>query len=158
MKTQRTKARKRGWPVFIAFALAPLVAAGVVAVCMLLVALRVVPASAPWEQRLFEFWLVPAVIASGAQWTLGLGWHFLAIRKNWRRAIGYVLAGAVLGAGGGIAVLFAATSPTPPGSLLTLLIGYAIMGIVLMTVSMWLFWVMRRPDRDIAPEVAGVFD
>ena len=153
MKTQRTKARKRGWPVFLALAVAPPVAAGVVAVCLLLL-------SPPTLGRVFlNFWVGLAVITSAAQWTLGLGWHFLAIRKNWRRANGYLLAGAAIGAAIGVA--YAASLEIPRDAPMLALPAFAAgtaLAAGLMAGSMWLFWLMRRPDRDIPPEDASVFD
>ena len=99
---QRTRVRRRGWPTFVAFAIAPAIVAGVATVCLFLVALGNSPTSTPARQFI-GLWVMLAVVASAAQWTLGLGWHVLAIRKNWRRANGYLLAGAAVGASIGVA-------------------------------------------------------
>ena len=169
MQTPPTRPLKRGWPVFIAFAIAPPIAAGMVAVCMFLVVLLMAPTAAPtgMGHTILTFllaWAGMSVIASAAQWTLGFGWHALAIRRNWRRAIDYVIAGAVLGGALGIASALAPLVTTGvwgfsrPQLVLLVLIVQGTISIAVMSGSMWLTWLMRRPDRDIAPEDAGAFD
>ena len=108
MQTPPTRPRRRGWPAFIAFAIAPPVAAGVVAVGLFLLILfllqvrRFLFQAGPLGETvskgdLLNMWEGLAIVGSVVEWTFGLGWRMLAIGKNWRRAIGYVLAGAVLG-------------------------------------------------------------
>src|SRR5262249_22526282 len=144
--------------------IAPPIAAGVVAACLWLVILSQGLTSP--ERVFLRWWVVFAVATSATQWTLGLGWHLLAIRKNWSRAIGYVLAGAVLGAAVSVAVPLASLLMYPGGTytidfsreFFAALIVFATFGVALMSGSMWLIWLMRRPDRDIAPEDPSVFD
>ena len=109
MKTQRTKARRRGWPVFIALAVAPPIAAVAVSVCLVLfVGLLILPyyhppsedirGTGPLVKMFLSWWASLSQIASLIAWKFGFSWHVVAIRRNWRRAIDYVLAGAALGA------------------------------------------------------------
>jgi hypothetical protein len=103
-------------------------------------------------------WLSWTVIGLAAAWTLGLGLHTLALRKDWRRARNYALGGAAAGVPLGMANLIALRNGVPfPYVVITAIVHIAL-GAVFLAAIMWLVWVMRRPDRDATPDIIGEFD
>ncbi len=120
--------------------------------------IAVIAALANWQYgwMTFAIWLALGfganlILAS----TLGLAWHAFAYRRGWRGVIAYVLPAAVLGlaiplgmfalppllAGNGLDLHSAAFVTS-----ITSLIGVALGGMT------GLFaWLIRRPDRDGAP-------
>lgn len=118
----------------------------------------VIAALANWQYGWMTFasWLALGfganlVLAS----TLGLAWHTLAYRRGWRGVVAYVLPAALLGIAIPLAIF--ALPPLLNGSgldfhsaafvtTLTSLVGIALGGMT------GLFaWLIRRPDRDAAP-------
>ena len=159
MKTQTDESSKTRLVSFIALAIAPSIAAAAVSVCLVLFAwLFILPyyhhiqGAEPLVKMFLSWWTSLSQIASLIAWTFGFSWHVVAIRRNWRRAIDYVLAGVALGAVAGVAGACNILAGVFP------LVGLLLVGAALMSGSMWLFWLIRRPDRDIAVEAPGVVD
>jgi hypothetical protein len=111
-------------------------------------------------------WLAWAMLGIMAAWTLGLAWHANAMRKNWRRARDYAVGGAVsglvLGSVGLIAILIGFTQasgdPVPLAYIIVATTLCLALGVCLMAATMWLVWLLRRPDRDHAPNIVGELD
>jgi hypothetical protein len=80
---------------------------------------------------------------------LGLGWHALALRKDWRGASSYALGGGAAGLPVGIALLINYMIRHGDGVPLPVVVVaaafYLALGAGFMAVTMWLVWLMRRP-------------
>lgn len=79
------------------------------------------------------------LVVTGWSWCLGLPWHWLAQRFQWRSRPTYISAGLAMGAVSGLAI--STLTQANIGSM-TLFAG-AIGG-----VTAWVAWLIRRPDRD----------
>ena len=144
----------------IAFVLAPIAAAVALTFLAWLITLAA-HLSAPLPS-LMRGWAITAGILLSAMLTLGWGYHAMAFRQRWRSAPSYILACGGFGVAAAIVVTYfflrsrsVIANPTdaigafiaaslliaPPG---------ALMG--------WVFWLIRRPDRDQESDPLQVFD
>ena len=90
--------------------------------------------------------------------------HAAAFRLRWRAVTTYVFAGAIAGV---VATAIVSTAnllvmsrsgATNNGLILTTVLGYAVMLGIPTAFMTWLFWLIRRPDRDRDGDPLSVFE
>lgn len=89
--------------------------------------------------------LYGAVLAFVLTWTIGLCWHAIACRMNWRGLAAYMLFGFGLGALIAVGIL-ALSQSTPTAGNVIAVAWLASTGIVVAIAG----WLIRRPDLDVA--------
>jgi len=83
-----------------------------------------------------------AIICVAVTWTIGLAWHVVALRLNWRSFPAYVAAGAVSGIV--VAMLASSLIGWPKQNDAFTIVYIASCAVVVSATG----WLIRRPDRD----------
>jgi hypothetical protein len=98
--------------------------------------------------------------------TFGWLYHAIAFRRHWITAPTYIGAGAVLGLVVTIALAIFYFQQNPSGGapeesaglIVGIVIAMSIFALFPCMLMAWLFWLIRRPDRDPAPAPHFIFD
>ncbi|MEJ0060601.1 MAG: hypothetical protein WDM79_13945 [Terricaulis sp.] len=156
---------RRRWRTAIGLALAP-IAAGMFATSALY--LIVSAASQAWQPltQLGMMCVGLSAIALALMIVFGWPFHAIAYRKRWTTAPTYIGAGAALGfvAMGVLMALYFQQNPGAVGEtevagfVIGIVIALSLFAMLPCTLMAWLFWLIRRPDRDPPPAAHFIFD
>ncbi len=143
----------------IAIVLAPLCAA--FAVSLVLFSIEATPGAQMSAQIMFMIFAIFSVYGLLAMLLVGWPFHAVAFRRRWRSAPTYVFAGGGAGFVSACLAFLLYLRQTPGVTTLSLLgaaFGIALLIVLPGLLAGWLFWLIRRPDRDRDGDPASVFE